>query len=114
MSSQRLAGKLGVRSLTMSQVEEPGGRSSHIFLTKLSHEARAALSLAKVAGTAPSATSQVDGVSSSVAPLACWQAAEVAPLPAQLFSCQLPHGPATPLPAGATAESTRCVCALAC
>src|SRR3954471_15042998 len=95
MSSQRWAGKLGVLSLTMAQVCEPGARSPQSLLTSLSHEARADLSLLSVAGSASSAASHVDGVSRSIAVLACMHAADLSPpAPVHSFSCQVPHGPA--------------------
>src|SRR5262245_3320390 len=89
----------------MSQVAEPCGKSAQSFPTSLSHEARAAFNLLKVAGIAASACSHVEVVKSSVAPLACRQAADSAPLLVQIFCSQAPQGPAAaPLPAGA-AES---------
>src|SRR5450432_2814947 len=92
----------------MPHVFEPGGRSWQILLTSLSHEARAAFTLASVSGIVPSATRHVEGSKSSAAPLACWQGADCSPAPAQSFDCHAPHGPdSAPLPAGAAAASAR-------
>src|SRR5687768_14899583 len=91
-----------------------GGRSLHSLLTSESHDLRASLTLARVAGIIDSADSQVDGASSSAAPFACVHTADVSPALLQTLLCQAPHGPAAaPLPAGAATDSafTR---ALAC
>src|SRR6187399_1285034 len=92
----------------MLHVDEPGGRSWHSLPTSVSQEARAAFTLASVAGTPASATSHVEGVRRSSAALASAHAAEVAPVLPQIFASQAPHGPlAAPLPEGAGAESAR-------
>src|SRR4051812_42957693 len=114
MPLQRSGGNAGVRSRTMAQVFESLGRSAQSLATSESHEARAAFTLASVAGTVSSAAVQVEGVSRSVADLACAQAAEVSPLPAQIFCCHAPHGPAgAALPEAAGTDSARSF-ALAC
>ena len=114
MSSQRSWGRDGVRSRAMAQAFDPGGRSPQSLATSESHEARSAFTLASVAGTDWSASSQVDGVKRSVAALASAHAADLSPLPAQIFSCQAPHGPlGAALPDAAGADSARSF-ALAC
>src|SRR3954462_4787713 len=114
MPLQRSGGNEGVRSRTMAQVLESGGKSAQSLATSESHDARAALTFASVAGTLSSAAVQVEGVSRSTADLACAHADEVSPLPAQIFCCQAPHGPAgAALPDAAGTDSARSF-ALAC
>ena len=87
--------------------------AAHSFLTRFSHEERAALILASVAGTVFNAAWQLEGVRRSTAMCACWHEADSLPLLEQILLSHAPHGPSPEPELEAGAASARSTAALA-